>query len=86
MFTVENHTMQVKVQANPEFIKFPDKNDVHNLMVRYIHFGELNKYSLNKVYLEIANFIKEQHSEGEGTEIAVKGSKESLNRIETYNR
>jgi hypothetical protein len=60
--------MQVRVQVNSEFIKRGNTDDIHDLMVRYIHFGELNKHSFNKVYLEISMFVKDQNSKLENNE------------------
>lgn len=40
-----------------EYVKKPSDNDAEDIMIRYIHFGELNKHSLIQVYLEIASFV-----------------------------
>jgi len=48
---ISNQTMQVKVN-----VQEGEEEEMEEIMVRYVHFGDLDRYSLVKVYLEIAVF------------------------------
>ena len=52
--------MQIRVQTRSEFLINEPLSPNQDIMTRYIHFGELDKYSLNKVYLEIASHLLHQ--------------------------
>ena len=80
--------MQVKVSMLNQFLKYPTPEEEKEIMIRYIHFGELNRFSQNQVFLEIIKFSLSNSTISDYSEhnTSFDQNKNSLFRLQTDNR